>query len=133
MRLFRRMMSQHRIPTPSRLMAEMLALKIAQLPADPVKYTMPIFIEMRVKGGIVLEIRSSIDCPNKGSSSFKDLTVGYPANPHYRSVDLDWEEQRIVLKQIGLLADRSRAVRDTQREAESQDAAMSILEAIITD
>lgn len=150
--MIRRLLKQYSIPTPSRIMADLIALKLAQLPADPsapYKANSHMF-DMELRDGRKIEI--TVDSCYTGDGSSRSwgggtltegldrkpgpgwhhpIKVGLPGAPHYRSVELTHEEQTIISDQIDLWQERSLAARRLQVEAESQETALDIVERLV--
>lgn len=122
----RNLLGEARIPMPSRIMAELIALKIAQLPPEPnAPYKANEGIkELSLRDGRKIEI--SIDDRDR-----QTIRVGLPGAPAYRTVELNTEEQQIIFRELLAWEDRSLKVHFANQEADSQDAALEILEGLI--
>ena len=130
------MLVKHSIPTPSRLMADLLALKIAQLPNDyenkgPYKANegttkimladgRSVHITKTQKGGIRVTL-----CPIPPANG-SCRTNGDPIR-----IDLSEEEQNIIMAQFEAWQDRAVAEMEAKRDHESQLGALAVVESLI--
>jgi len=123
------------IPTPSLLMAQMIALRIAELPAEHSFCGRTMWLNLPIRGGEgVVEVRVEAE-PNRGYWANNrwgaNCRVGMPGSPKYRSVDLTQAEQLVIADAAHALHWRTTDARAAARDAESQHSALDILEHLI--
>ncbi len=127
-RPIRQLMQQHSIPSPESLMANMLALRIAQLPARA-DHCHISFLEIPLHDGRKIEVR--LRTMTNGMVEWYEVTVGLPGSPQYRTVDLSHDEQQVVGRQFKELHKRSRELKAVEDDAASQHTALTILEGLL--
>lgn len=120
-----------RIPTPSSIMSDLIALRIAQFPADPdAPYKANgSMIELRLQDGRKIEVRFG-EVWHHGRRSVT-VSAGMPGPPSYRTVTLTPEEQEPILREVREWQRRSLALRDAQRAVAEQETALDIVEGLI--
>lgn len=123
------------IPKPSSLLVGMLVPKIDMLQDARFCDGDWINVEMKLQNS-TLEIRLSIGRESWGIESHRtyDVSIGMPGDNDgkgYLSVDLDKKEQQIMISAMMRLHSRIMARRRAKRDAESQEAALDIIEKMI--
>jgi len=123
------------IATPSALVAQMIALRIAELPAEHSFSGSTMWLNLPIRGGDgVVEVRVQAE-PNRAYWALNrcgaSCQVGMPGSPKYRSVDLTQAEQLVIADAAHALHWRTADARAAARDAESQHSALDILEHLI--
>lgn len=129
-----RLMDEHNLPKPSSLMAGMLALRIARIPAArQYAKTQDLYLRIPIRNGKA-EIEVRLSSAKRHSEIVWSVSVGLPGNNDgkgYLSVDLNEQEQKEIIDQMHGLMKRSRDMVAVEREGDSQHAALSILEDLL--
>jgi hypothetical protein len=129
-----KMLSQHEIATPTSILAAFVALRIAQLPADPsAPYKGQGQEVLKLRNGRTLEItilKRSGEYTND-ANLWCSVRVGMPGAPRYKSVEIPLEESGQILEEFRRYRARSIAAAELQKDSRNQQTAVDLIEELI--
>jgi hypothetical protein len=128
------LLTDHGIATPTAILAAMIELEIAKLPAQPSAPWRGQGVEkLKLRNGREIHVR--IFNSNGDTSIFPEnwrkVSIGMPGSPQYRSVELTEQESVGVVREMRRYRERSVAAHRQMLDSNNQQDALGIVEELI--